>query len=76
MQLYWREQFREEQLSVVFNDMTAHMINSKSINSIITEILIRGRKINEIVTKPCFQLWKNVRLNSAHYFILKIISKR
>ena len=34
----------------------AHMINSKSINSIITEILIRGRKINEIVTKPCFQL--------------------
>ena len=31
---------------IVFDDMIADMINNKNINSIVTELLIRGRKLN------------------------------
>ena len=31
---------------IVFDDMIANMINNKNINSIVTELFIRGRKLN------------------------------
>ena len=31
---------------IVFNDMIADMINNKKLNSIVTELFIRGRKVN------------------------------
>ena len=31
---------------IVFNDMIADMINNKKLNSKVTELFIRGRKIN------------------------------
>ena len=41
--------------------------------------LIRKRKLNislVFVTKPYFAVSKNIRLNSAHYFIMTILSKQ
>ena len=35
---------KENKIIVVFDDMTADMINNKKLNSIVTELFIRGRK--------------------------------
>ena len=58
----------------VFDDMIADPLNKK-LNPIVTEIFIRGRKLNFLVfiTKSYFAIPKNIRLNSTHYFILKNI---
>ena len=31
---------------IVFDDMIANMINNNKLNSIVTELFIRGRKLN------------------------------
>ena len=36
----------ENKILIVFNDMIADMINNKKLNSIITELFIRSRKLN------------------------------
>ena len=58
----------------VFDDMIADTLNKK-LNPIVTDIFIRGRKLNFLVfiTKSYFAIPKNIRLNSTHYFILKNI---
>ena len=35
---------KENKILIVFHDMIADMINNKKLNSIITELFIRGRK--------------------------------
>ena len=45
------------------------MINNKKLNSIVTELFIRGRKVNTKVPK-------DIILNSTHFFIMKIPNKR
>ena len=37
---------KERKILIVFDDMIVDMINSKKLNSIITELFIRGRKLN------------------------------
>ena len=37
---------KERKILIVFDDMIADMINNKKLNSIITELFIRGRKLN------------------------------
>ena len=64
---------------IVFNDMIADMINNKKLNSKVTELFIRGRKINiffVFITQSYFKVPKDVRLNSAHFFVMKIPKKR
>ena len=55
------------------------MINNKNFNSIVTELFIRGRKLNisiVFITQSYFKVPKDVRLNSTHFFIMKIPNKR
>ena len=64
---------------IVFDDMIADMINNKKLDSIVTELFIRGRKINisiVFITQSYFKVPKDVKLNSTHFFIMKIPSKR
>ena len=64
---------------IVFDDMIADMINNKKLDSIVTELFIRGRKLNisiVFITQSHFKVSKNVRLNSTHFFIMKIPNKR
>ena len=64
---------------IVLDDMIADMINNKKLNSIVTELFIRGRKYNisiAFITQSYFKVPKDVRLNCTHYFILKIPNKR
>ena len=59
--------------------MIAYMINNKKLNSVITELFIRGRKLNIslfFITKSYFKVPKDVRLNSTHFFIIKISNER
>ena len=55
------------------------MINNKKLNPIVTEFFIRGRKLNisiAFITQSYFKVSKDVRLNSTHFFIMKIPNKR
>ena len=64
---------------LVFDDMIADMINNKKLNPIVTELFIRGRKLsicNVFITQSYFKVPKDVRLNSTHFFIMKIPNKR
>ena len=54
------------------------MLINKKLNSIVTELFIRGRKLKVFlvfITQSYFAVPKNIRLNSAHYFIMKISNK-
>ena len=64
---------------IVFDDMIADMLSNKRINPIAIELFIRVRKLNislVFITQSYFTVPKNVRLNSRHYFIMKIPNKR
>ena len=55
------------------------MINNKKLNSIVTELFIRGRKLNisiVFIMQSYFKVPKDVTLNSTHFFIMKIPNKR
>ena len=70
---------KERKILMVFDDMIADMINNKKLNPIITELFIRGRKLNisiAFITQSYFKVPKDVRLNSTHFFIMKILNKR
>ena len=55
------------------------MITNKKLNSIVTELFIRGRKLNislVFITQSYFKVPKDVRLNTTHFLISKIPNKR
>ena len=66
---------KECKILIVFDDLVADMINSKRLNSIITELFIKGRKLNislAFMTQSYVKVPKDVRLNSTHFFIMNI----
>ena len=70
---------KENKILIVFGDMIADMSNNKKLNSIVTELFIRGTKLNiylVFITKSYFKVPKDVRLNTPHFFIMKIPNKR
>ena len=69
---------KENKILIVFDDMIADMIHNKKLNSIVTELFIRGRKLNislVFITQSYFKVPKDVRLNTTHFFITNILSK-
>ena len=59
--------------------MIADMIKRKKLSSTVTELFIRGRKLNislVFITQSYFKIPKGVRLNTTHFFIVKISNKR
>ena len=70
---------KKRKILVVFDDMMADMLSNEKLNLIVTELFIRGRKSNislVFITWSYFAVPKNIRLNSAHYFVMKIPNKR
>ena len=70
---------KKRKVLIVFDDMIAVMINNKKLDSIVTELFIRGRKLKisiVFITQSYFKVPKDVRLNSTHFFIMKISNKR
>ena len=59
--------------------MIADLINNEKLNSVVTELFNRGRKLNislVFIVQSCFKVPKDVRLNTTHFCIMKILNKR
>ena len=70
---------KKRKILIVFDDIIANMINNKKLNPIVTELFIRGRKLNisiVVITQSYFKVPKDVTLNSTYFFIMKIPNKR
>ena len=61
------------------NRTWSYIIGNKRLNLIVTELWIRGWKLNislVFMTQSYFKVLKDVRLNSTYYFIMNIPYKR
>ena len=70
---------RKRKISIVFDDIIADILANKKFQAIIKELFIRCRKLNIslfFITQSYFSIPKDVTLNSTHYLIMKINSKR
>ena len=70
---------KKPKILIVFDDMIAYMLSNKKLNPIKTELFIRGRKLNislVFITQSDFAVPKYIRINSTHYFVIKIPNKR
>ena len=70
---------KESKILIVFDDMITNMINNNKLNSIVTELFVRSRKLNiflVFITQSNFKVPKEVRLSTTHFFIMKIPNKR
>ena len=70
---------KEHMILTVYDDMIADMLTNKKLNPIVTELIIRERKLNislVFITQSYFEVPKNIRLNSTHCFVMKIPNKR
>ena len=70
---------KKRKVLIVFDDMIADMISNKKLNSAVTKLFIRSRKLNIsifFITRSYFKVPKDVRLNSTHFLITKVLNKR
>ena len=70
---------RKGKILIIFDDMIADIMTNKKLQSIIKDLFIRCRKLSisfVFITQSYFSVPKDVRLNSTHYFIMKINNKR
>ena len=70
---------KKRKILIGFDDTIADIINNKKLNSVVTELFIRDRKLNTFACfyyTSYFKVPKDVRLNSTHFFIMKIPNKR
>ena len=70
---------KERKILIVFDYMIAGKTSNKRLNSIVTEQFIRGRKLNislVFITQSYFNIPKDFRMNTTHFFIMKISNKR
>ena len=55
------------------------MSNNKKLNPVVNQLFIRGTKLNisiVFITQSYFKVPKEVRLNTTHFFIMKIQNER
>ena len=63
---------KEKKILIVFDEIIADMIPNKKLNSIVTKLFIRGRKLNIslfFITQSFFKVPNNVRLNNRHFLL-------
>ena len=70
---------KRQKILIVFDDKIVDMLSNKKLNPAVTELFIRGRKLEVFlvfITQSHFAIPKDNWLNSAHYFVMKIPNKR
>ena len=70
---------RKRKILIVFDEMIADIMTNKKFQSIIKELFIRCRKLNislVFIIQSYFSVPKDIRLNSTHYFIMKINNRK
>ena len=68
----------QRKILIVFDDTTAVIMTNNKFQVIMNELFIRCRKLNlslVFITQYYFSVPKDVRLNSAHYLVMKISNK-
>ena len=71
-------QVKKHKILIVFDNIITGMFKSVKRQSILTELFIRGGKLNislVFIKQPYFAVPKNIRINSTYYFIMKIPNK-
>ena len=64
---------------IVFDDMIADIELNKILIAKVTELFLRGRKVNislVFISQSYFKVPKTIRLNATHYFIMKIPNEK
>ena len=56
---------RRKKVQIVFDDMIAGMEANEKISPIVTELFLRGRKLN--ISQSYFKVPKTIRLNATHF---------
>ena len=72
-------QTKKRRVLIVFDDMIADMESKKILSSVVTELFLRGRKLNILlvfISDSYFKVPKTIRPNATHYCIIKIPNKR
>ena len=73
---------RKCNILIVFDDMIADVISNKKLNQVVTELFIRGKKLNIFtvftahILPNLFSSTKKVRINCIHFLIMEISNKR
>ena len=70
---------KKRKILIVFDDTISDMLSNEKLNPIVTDLSITGRKLNisiAFITESYFAVSKNIRRNSADYFIMKIPNKQ
>ena len=70
---------KKRKMLIAFDDTIADILSNKKLNPIVTKLFIRGGKLNiylVFIAQSCFAVPKKIRLNSKHYFVMKIPNKR
>ena len=70
---------KKRKILIVFDDIIADMLCNKKLNPIVTELFIRGRKLDislAFIAQSYFAVPKNIKLNQKYYFVMKIPNKR
>ena len=70
---------KERKALIVLADIVADIISNKKYDPIVTELFVRGRKLNiplTFVTQSYVTVPKDNGINSVHYFVTKISNKR
>ena len=70
---------KKRNILISFDDMIADIMNNQKFQAIIKELFIRCRNLIislVLIFQSYFSVPKDVRLNSTHYFIIKINNTR
>ena len=70
---------RDKKVLIIFNNMIADIMRSEKFKTIVKELFIRCRKLNisiVFITQSYFRTPKEGRLNTTHYILMKIGSKK
>ena len=69
---------KKHKILIVFDVTIADMIHNNNLHLVVTELFIRARKLNIpiVFITLYFKVPNDDRLNSTHFFIVKISNKR
>ena len=64
-------QIKKRKILIVYDDMIVDMLSNNKLNPVVTELLIRGIKLNislVFITQSFFAFPRNIRLHSIRFF--------
>ena len=73
------EKKKKRKVLIVFDDMIVDMEANKKLIPVVTELFLRGRRLNislVFISQSYFKVPKTIRLNAIHSSIMKVPNKR